>query len=186
MSHRDAMIAIFADHYETEMAVRKLAAGGFAMTSLSVVGKGYRTAENIVGFHNADDRITFWGTRGAFWGDLWDLFGGGVSLTLPVVGPVLVLGYLAAAIVSAVEGAVLVGGISALGTPLRSVGTPSDSILQYEIAVKADGFLVMARGSTVEMAHARMIVETVHPLLVDGHKGATAARPADRAAPVPA
>lgn len=34
------------------------------MTSLSVVGKGYHSEEQVVGFYNAGDRIKFWGTRG--------------------------------------------------------------------------------------------------------------------------
>jgi hypothetical protein len=54
--------------------------------------------------------MKFWGKRGAFWGGLWGLFFGGVFLMVPVVGQVMVLGYLATVIVSAVEGAVVVGG----------------------------------------------------------------------------
>ncbi len=186
MSRQDVRIAIFADHHEVETALKKLTAGGFAMTNLSIVGKGYQSEEKIIGFYNAGGRIRFWGTRGAFWGRLWGLFAGGVSLTVPVAGPVMVLGYLAAAIIAAVDGAILVGGLSALGAALYSVGTPRDSVLQYELAVKADGFLVMARGTDGEMTRAETILETVRPLLLDRHKGVSVLRPADRADAVPA
>ena len=60
------------------------------MRNLSVVGKGYQTDEKAVGFYNAGDRIKFWGTRG-----LWGMFFGGLFLAIPVVGHVVVLGYLA-------------------------------------------------------------------------------------------
>ncbi len=185
MPHRDAEIAIFADYHETGAAVRRLAAGGLAMTNLSVVGKRYHSEEKIIGFYDAGGRITFWGARGAFWGDLWGLFAGGVSLTIPVTGPVMVLGYLAAVIVSALEGAIPVSGLAALGAALYRVGTPKDYLLQYEQAVKCDGFLVMARGSDDELARAKRILETIHPLLLDRYEGVKPRRPADRAAPAP-
>lgn len=70
-------------------------------------------------------------------------------MAIPVVGHVIVLGYLAAVAVCAVESAVLVGGLSALGAALYSIGVPKDSVIQYEAAVKADGFLVLAHGPSV-------------------------------------
>src|SRR3984885_7367285 len=107
METTDTVIAIFADHQAAEAAVKKLSAAGFEMKHLSVVGKGYHTDEKVVGFYNVGDRIKFWGKRGAFWGGLWGLFLGGVSLTIPVVGSVMIFGYLAAGVVSGVEGAVV-------------------------------------------------------------------------------
>jgi len=56
------------------MAVKTLAAAGFDMRNLSVVGKGYHSEEKVVGFYNIGDRIKFWGSRGAFWGGFWGLF----------------------------------------------------------------------------------------------------------------
>src|SRR5271156_5331260 len=102
MEKTDIAIAVFADHNLAETAVKKLTAAGFDMKKLSVVGKGYRTDEKVVGFYNVGDRVKFWGTRGAFWGGLWGWFFGGLFMTTPV-GHVVVLGYLAAAAISAVE-----------------------------------------------------------------------------------
>jgi hypothetical protein len=174
----DTVIAVFADHPAAEAAVKELAAAGFAMKTLSVVGKGYHTDEKVVGFYNIGDRVKFWGTRGAFWGGLWGLFFGGLFLTVPVVGPVIVLGYLAAAAISAVEGAVVVGGLSALGAALYSIGVPKDSVIQYEAALKADSFLVMAHGTPEEMARAKAILGTANPSRLDAHAGVKAVEPA--------
>ena len=145
------------------------------MKHVSVVGKGYETEEKVVGFYNVGDRIKFWGKRGAFWGGFWGLFFGGLFMTIPLVGHVVVLGYLATVVISGIENAILVGGLSALGAALYSIGVPKDSVLQYETVLKADRFLVMAHGTAEEVAHAKTILGTVNPLSVDVHAGASAA-----------
>jgi hypothetical protein len=175
MEETDTVIAVFADHMAAEAAVKKLTASGFEMKHVSIVGKGYETEEKVVGFYNVGDRIKFWGKRGAFWGGFWGLFFGGLFMTIPLVGHVVVLGYLATVVISGIENAILVGGLSALGAALYSIGVPKDSVLQYETVLKADRFLVMAHGTAEEVAHAKTILGTVNPLSVDVHAGASAA-----------
>ena len=173
MLQNESVIAVFSDHQEADAAVKKLAHGGVAIENLSVIGKGYHSEEKVVGFYHAGDRIKFWGKRGAFWGSLWGMFVGGVSLTIPVVGHVMILGYLAAIVVSAVEGAIMVGGLSALGAALYSAGIPRDSIVQYEQAVKADGFLVIVHGAAEELTRAKAILALGNPSRLDLHDGLT-------------
>ena len=180
MITHDSVIAVFPDHTAAEAAVKKLTAGGIAMKSLSIVGKGYHTEERVVGFYNTGDRVRFWGSRGAFWGGLWGLFFGGVFLTTPLVGPVIVLGFLTAALVSALEGAVVVGGLSALGAALSNIGVPKDSVIQYETAIAADGFLVMAHGPADEVAHAKAIMDDAGHTQLDVHAAAANATAAER------
>src|SRR3984957_12759896 len=131
MENVDTVVAVFANHDAAEAAIEKLAASGFAMKNLSLVGKGYYTDEKVVGFYNIGDRVKFWGERGAFWGGFWGLFLGGLFMSVPVIGHVIVLGYLATIAVSAIESAIMVGGLSALGAALYSIGIPKDSIVQY-------------------------------------------------------
>jgi hypothetical protein len=179
MEKSDTVVAVFAEHNAAETAVKKLAAAGFEMKNLSVVGKGYHTDEKVVGFYNIGDRVKFWGTRGAFWGGFWGLFFGGLFMTIPVVGHVIILGYLATIAVSAIESAVMVGGLSALGAALYSIGVPKDSVIQYEAAVKADDFLVMAHGAAAEIARAKAILGTANPTRLDVHAGVKASEPTD-------
>jgi len=174
MEASESVVAVFADHQAAESAVKKLTAAGFEMKNLSVVGKGYHTEEKVVGFYNVGDRVKFWGSRGAFWGGLWGLFFGGLFLTIPVIGHVVVLGYLATVAIAAVENAIVVGGLSALGAALYSIGVPKDSVIKYEADVKADGFLVMARGTAEQMARAKAILATANPSRLDMHSGASA------------
>ena len=103
------------------------------------------------------------------WGGLWGLFFGGLFLSIPVIGHVIFLGYIAAAALSAAEGAVVVGGLSALGAALSSLGIPKDSVLKYETVIKADGFLVMAHGTETEMARAKEILGSAHPSSIEHH-----------------
>ena len=170
MTSDNVLVAVFNHHAAAESAVKRLADSGFDMKKLSIVGKGYHTEEKVVGFYNAGDRVKLWGKWGAFWGGLWGLFFGGVLLTIPVVGHLVVLGHLASLVLGAVEGATIVGGLSALGAALYSIGIPKDSVLQYETDVKQDGFLVVARGSPDDVARVRALLEAEAPARLDVHE----------------
>jgi hypothetical protein len=169
MDKPEAVVAVFADHEAAEAAVKKLNLAGFDIKQLSIIGKGYHVDEQVVGFYNQGDRIRFWGTRGAFWGGLWTLFFGGVVLTLPVAGPVIALGYVASAVVAAVEGAVAVGGFSAIAAALYGFGIPKDSVLRYETAITTDSFLVMVHDTPSRIAIAKGILETADASQIDVH-----------------
>ena len=139
------------------------------MKTLSIVGKDYHTDESVVGYYNAGDRMKYWGKQGAFWGGLWGMLFGAAFFAIPGLGPILVAGPLVAWIIGGLEGAVVVGGLSALGAGLYSIGIPKDSIVQYEAALKADKFLVLAHGTADDVAKARGILQTTHPLEIGTH-----------------
>ena len=170
MENSDTVVAIFSEHTAAEAAIKKLAADGIDVKHISLIGKGYSTDEKVVGFYNAGDRVKVWGSRGAFWGGLWGWLFGGVFLFVPVLGHVFVLGWLATSVISALEGAVVVGGISALSAALISSGIPKDSVLKYETEINADSFLVLVRGTGEELARARTIIDSFHPARIDRHE----------------
>ena len=74
----------------------------------------------------------------------------------------------------AVEGAVLIGGISALSGALVSIGIPKDSIVRYEEAVKADHFLVMAHGTPEQINQAKAVLKAASPTELNVHEGTCA------------
>jgi len=158
MSQKGTVAAVYGTHTDAEAAVRELQKAGFDMKKLSIVGKEYRTEEHVVGYYNTGDRMRYWGKMGAFWGGLWGLLFGSAFFWIPVIGPVLVAGPLASAIIGALEGAVVVGGLSALGAGLYSIGIPNDSILKYETALKSDKYLLVAHGTAEEVAAAKEIL----------------------------
>ncbi len=155
MSQENAGATLFSSHADAEQAVKALQRSGFNLKHLSIVGKDYHTEENVVGFYNAGNRMEFWGRQGAFWGAMWGLLFGSALLLIPGVGPLVVAGPLVAAIVSGLEGAIVLGGLSALGAALYSIGIPKDSVLRYETAIKSDQYLLVVHGSVDEVARAK-------------------------------
>jgi hypothetical protein len=101
------------------------------------------------------------------------LFGSAFFL-IPGIGPIMVFGPLVGWIVAALEGAVVVGGLSALGAGLYSIGIPKDSIVKYETALKSDKFLVIAHGTADEVAKAKSILETTGAAEIATHEGVLA------------
>ena len=95
---------------------------------------------------------------------------GAAFFAIPGVGPVLVAGPLVTWIVGALEGAIVVGGLSALGAGLYSIGIPKDSVLKYETAIMGDKFLVLAHGTAEEVSRAQDIIRTTHPSEVASHE----------------
>ena len=160
MSNQNSVVGIYNTHTEAETAVKELQKSGFDMKKLSVVGKDYHTEENVVGFYNAGDRMKYWGKLGAFWGGLWAILFGSAFFVIPGLGQLVVLGPLVMIIVSALEGALVTGGLTALGAGLYSIGIPKDSIIKYETALKSDKFLVIAHGSAGDVARAKSILES--------------------------
>ena len=66
-------------------------------------------------------------------------------------------------VVGALEGAVALGGLSALGAGLYSIGIPQDSILRYESAVQADKFLLVVHGTADEVMKAKNMLKGTTP-----------------------
>ena len=171
MSTNNSVVAIYQTHTGAEDAVKELQRGGIDMHKLSIVGKGYHTDEQVVGYYNAGDRMKVWGKRGAFWGGFWGLLFGSAFFLIPGIGPLIVFGPLVGWIVGALEGAVVVGGLSALAAALFSIGIPKDSSILYETALKSDKFLVIAHGTADEAAKAKSILETAGAAQIDVHSG---------------
>lgn len=94
---------------------------------------------------------------------------GSAFFAIPGLGPVLVAGPVVAWIVGALEGAVAVGGLSAIGAGLYGMGIPKDSVVKYEMALKTDKFLLMVHGTAADVEKAKDIIENTRPLNVTLH-----------------
>ena len=169
MSELNSVVAIYETHSQAEEAVKELQRSGFDMKKMSIVGKDYHSDEHVVGYYNTGDRMKYWGKMGAFWGGVWGWLFGAAFFAIPGIGPILVAGPLVAWIIAALEGAVVVGGLSALGAGLFSIGIPKDSVVQYEEALKADKFLLLAHGTAGEVAKAKDILQTTDPMELAVH-----------------
>ena len=157
-SDKNSVVAIFESHGRAEEAIRELQKDGFDMKKLSIVGKDYHTEEHVVGYYNTGDRMKYWGKQGAFWGGFWGLLFGSAFFWVPGIGQLLVAGPLVTWIVGALEGAVVLGGLTALGAGLYSIGIPKNSIVQYETEVKNGKLLLVVHGTADEVERARELL----------------------------
>jgi uncharacterized membrane protein len=158
MTKNEPVVAVYDSHEEAENAVKALQKSGFNMKQLSIIGRDYHSEEQVVGYYNTGDRMKYWGKWGAVWGGFWGLLLGGAFFWVPGIGQILVAGPLVTAIVGALEEAALVGGLGVIGAGLYGLGIPKDSVLQYETALKANKFVVIAHGSPEEVARAKGIM----------------------------
>jgi hypothetical protein len=156
----DIAVAVYDLHTQAETAVKALQRAGFDMKKISIIGRDYETEEHVVGFLNAGDRAKVFGKLGAFWGGLMGVLFGSAMMFIPVVGHVVVLGPLAAALFGGLQGAVIVGGVSALAGALMALGIPRDSVLRYETALKANKFMLVVHGGSQEIKRAHELLKT--------------------------
>jgi uncharacterized membrane protein len=158
LSSKNSVAAIYETHEQAEQAVKKLQEAGVDMKSLSIVGRDTHTDEHVVGYYTAGDRMMHWGEVGAFWGGFWGLlFGSGLFL-VPGLGPILAAGPIVGWIVAGLEGAVVLGGVSAIGAGLVSIGIPKDSVLKYDVALKTDKYVLVVHGTLEEVEKAKDII----------------------------
>lgn len=151
MAERNAVVGICESSAEVEACIGELRGAGFDLAKLSVVGGDRHAGERVVPCHTPGERMT-----------------------IPGIGPLVVSGRLAGWIAAALEGGVVIGGLSTLGAALYGIGIPESDILRYEASLESGRFLVMVHGTAAETAQARDALETVmasrieiHPYLGD-------------------
>lgn len=170
MNDTSSVVAVYNSHTEAEDAVAKLSAASFDITKISIIGKDYHSEEKVVGYYSAGDRMKSWGGMGAFWGGIWGLLFGAGFFLIPGIGPVLVAGPFLAALIGALESAVVVGGISAVAAGLVSLGIPKDSAVKYEAEIKADKFVLVVHGTAEELERAHAVLADTSPVTVETHE----------------
>lgn len=154
----DPVIAVHDTHGGAEAALKALGKAGFDMTKLSIIGRSDRTEAHAHGFYALGDRVRAWGATGGFWGVVWGLLVGSAVFVMPPIGLVAAAGPITLALVAALEGAVVVGGVSALCMALAGAGMSHDQAVKYEADIVADRFLVIVHGSQEDVASARAIL----------------------------
>jgi hypothetical protein len=117
------------------------------MKKCSIVGGNHDTNDRGVGYDNSGDRMKVLGKTGVSLGELLELLFGSAFFWIPGLGLLLVAGLLARWMIGAMEGAVVVGGLNAIGSCVFSLGTSKDSSLRYATAFKTRQFALIAHGS---------------------------------------
>jgi ABC-type antimicrobial peptide transport system permease subunit len=158
MENENSPVYVFNTHAEAEDAIQSLVRSGFDVKKLSIIGKGYHSEERAVGFYTTADKIKSWGGAGAFWGGIWGVLLAPAVFFLPGVGLVAMAGPFVATLVGALEGAAVVGGVSALGAALTQIGVKKEQAIKYETALKVDKYILMVHGDPEEISKARLVL----------------------------
>lgn len=154
----DSAVKVYETHNQAEAGIRQLQAAGVDMRTLSIAGKETTVMEKVTGFYTSGDRMLHWGAIGAFWGAVWGLLFDSALFAIPGIGAVALAGPLVSWIVATLEGAVVFGGVSALGAGLLSVGISKHSVIEYETALKNDHYILIVHGTTSDVRKARAII----------------------------
>jgi hypothetical protein len=149
---------VFKTHGGAEQAIQLLSDSGFDLTQLSLVGKGYYSDVHPFGFYTSDGRIKSWGGTGAFWGGIWGVLLMPAVFFLPGLGIMAMAGPVVAALVGALERAVVSDGVSVLGAALLQTGVSRDQAIKYEKALKADKYVLTVHGSAADLLRARSVL----------------------------
>ena len=169
-----SIVAVFPDHESAEEAVQVLEQSGFDLKHISIMGRDFQVSERPIGFVTTGDVAVQGATAGAWAGGIFGLLMGAAFLILPGVGPVIIAGPLAAALLGGLEGALAGAAIGGLSGALIGLGVSKEHAMKYETEVKAGKFVVTLRGTPEEVARAQDLLrggkaesaEVYHPVAV--------------------
>jgi hypothetical protein len=156
---QQSVVAVYGTMGKAEAAVEALDVGGFPIKQVSIVAQNLESEKRVHGYVTAADTSKAGAQAGAWLGGIFGLLVGAAFVWVPGVGPLVVAGPLAAALLGGVEGAV---GGAALGGLLGGIagwGISKEHILKYEEVVKGGKYLVVAHGNADEVATAQQLLK---------------------------
>ena len=151
----ESVIGVYPSMTDAEATVRALRRGGFPIAQVSIVARGLESERDLQGFITTGDVAK----TGAWVGGIFGLLAGAAFLWVPVVGPLVVAGPLATALLGAVEGGAIGAAGGGLLGSLVGWGVSRNDVLKFEEHLKAGKFLVIAHGSAAEIARARDLLQ---------------------------
>jgi uncharacterized membrane protein len=154
-----SVVGIYDSMTKAEHAVESLDKGGFPIKQVSIVAQNLASEKRVHGYVTACDVSKASAQTGAWVGGIFGLLVGAAFIWVPGVGPLIVAGPLAAALLGGVEGAI---GGAALGGLLGGIagwGISKDHILKYEEVVRGGKYLLIAHGTTDDVAKAHSLLK---------------------------
>ena len=180
MKNKSVVVATFKSHDDAAAAIKALQQSVFDLEQLSLVESKQTVQTELIGFYQTGQRVKVWGELGAIWGMI---IGSGIVL-IPGFGHLFVAGPLVSMMVGALEGGLVVGGLSALGAAFYSFGIHSNHIPNYQAALKSGNFIMTAQAKVGEMATTKEGLRLTHPDTLVEHLAESIAK-TENAIPLP-
>ena len=117
-------------------------------------------------------RIEGWGQDRGLDGRAFRALVGAAFIWVPGVGPAIVAGSLASALLGGVEGALAGSAMGGILSGLSAWGISKQQILKYEEYVKAGSYVLVAHGSPEEVAQAQNLLQGTGATEVNVHSAA--------------
>lgn len=168
-----SVVAVYSSEIAAEQAVRHLYEAGLALEQISIIGRDVRETEKPIGLRNRGDYVEAAAETGAVAGLLSGLAIGAGFLVFPQIGPVMVAGEIATALLGGIEGGAAGAVVGGLAGALIGWKVPKERAITYETHIEGGKFLVMVRSTPAIVARARKLLATNQPEHLDVYEPAT-------------
>jgi len=152
------IIAVYPDHDSADAAVRRLEADGIDMNNVSIIGRDFEAVEGPVGFVATGIVANDGAKVGALSGGLFGCLVGAAFLDVPGIGPVIIAGPLAAALLGGVEGGFGGAAMGELAGALVGLGVSKAKAIRYEADVKDGKYLVTLDGDAAQLQRTKFLL----------------------------
>jgi hypothetical protein len=175
-----AIIAVFDDETLAEAAVDRLSDLLPSRTAITVAGVDRADFVLPISLYKADHRVRIWGRPSGIWQRQWPIFADGVSLPSPVSGATFVLGYMASAVIAALDARTGATGAEMFGSALLGIGVPADDAAMMQASLLTGKVIVMANARIDNGVLLPAMTGAVAIRLYDAVSAAPAMPPADQ------
>ena len=113
----------------------------------------------VHGYVTAADTSKTGAQTGAWVGGIFGLLVGAAFVWVPGIGPLIVAGPLAAALLGGLEGALGGAAVGGLLGGIAGLGISKEHILKYEERIRGGKFLLIAHGNAAQVATAHAVLK---------------------------
>ncbi len=159
-------VGTFSSRNDIEYALRELRDAGFDMNKASVIARNNDTGNQVAGVetqeqvgNKADEGAAAGVLTGGVFGGITGLLVGLGSLAVPGVGPILLAGEIATALITTVAGAGIGAATGGLLGALVGLGIPEERARVYNERIERGDYLLILDGTEASINGAEVIVK---------------------------
>lgn len=153
------IVSIINTHAEVEEKFRQFQEAGIDLKECSVVGPENLSGDYVIGYYYVGERIAYWGKYQYFWEGLWRKLNGSGFFMIPRLGTILVAGQFVSAMIRALDGEMIVAGLTGLGAGFYNLGISHHSIPDFEVAIRENRFVIIVHGNATQVSRVKTMLE---------------------------